>query len=189
MQVLFDLIQKIPAGWPRWLVLAAVVIAYFFFPDIVRKLRGKKKQKETLERLTQFLQIRKLLLDLEILQKEKNLSRFEFPGEARLLAELSEAEVVSEKSKEPVTYVGRLKFSLLGGAVFFLIATLLFAFGRFQEPASAWDTVKFLVRDLVFSVACGLLASFIPLGSQRASFVYGFTMPLAVVLLILTVTH
>ena len=100
MQVLFDLIQKIPAGWPRWLVLAAVVIAYFFFPDIVRKLRGKKKQKETLERLTQFLQIRKLLLDLEILQKEKNLSRFEFPGEARLLAELSEAEVVSEKSKD-----------------------------------------------------------------------------------------
>jgi hypothetical protein len=86
MEFAINLIQKIPAGWPRFATLAAIVAAYFFFPDFVRKLSRGQKEKEALERLTRFLQAKKLLLELETFQKEKNLSGFEFPGEARLLA-------------------------------------------------------------------------------------------------------
>jgi hypothetical protein len=63
MQFAIDLIQKIPAGWPRLAVLAAMVLAYFFFPDIVKKMSRGQMEKETLERMTRFLQVKKLLLE------------------------------------------------------------------------------------------------------------------------------
>jgi hypothetical protein len=91
MQFAIDLIQKIPAGWPRLATLAAILMAYFFFPDIFKNLSRGRKEKERLEQLMRFLQMKKLLLEIENLQKEKNLSGFEFPGEARLLAELKES--------------------------------------------------------------------------------------------------
>ena len=119
MDFAINLIQKIPAGWPRLATLAAIVMAYFFFPNIVKKVSGGQKEKEMLERMTRFLQVKKLLLELEVLQKEKNLSGFTFPGEARLLAELKEAAVEVAKSNEKISYVSRLKYSLLGAAVFF----------------------------------------------------------------------
>ena len=74
MDFAINLIQKIPAGWPRWATLAAIIAAYLFFPDIMKKLRGGQKEKAVLERLMQFLQVKKLLLELEVFQKEKNLS-------------------------------------------------------------------------------------------------------------------
>jgi hypothetical protein len=188
MEFAIDLIQKIPAGWPRWAVLAAIMLAYFFFPDIVKKLSRGRMEKETLERMTRFLQVKKLLFELETLQKEKNLSGFEFPGEARLLAELKEFSTSAEKSKEKIPYLGRLKYSLLGGMGFFLLTALLFFFDRFQET-TAFGAVKFLLQDLGFSAGCALLASCIPLGTLRTSFLYGLTMPLALVLLVFTVVH
>jgi hypothetical protein len=109
MQFAIDLIQKIPAGWPRLAILAAIVLAYFFFPDIFKNLSRSRKEKERLEQLTRFLQMKKLLLEIETLQKEKNLSGFEFPGEVRLLAELNESTSAVEKSNEKPPYVGRLK--------------------------------------------------------------------------------
>jgi|SRR6476661_6560265 hypothetical protein len=103
MEFAINLIQKIPAGWPRLATLAAIVLAYFFFPDIVKKLGTGEKEKETIARLMQFLQMKKLLFELEVLQKEKNLSGFEFPGEARLLAQLKEAATrwKSRKRRSP----------------------------------------------------------------------------------------
>jgi hypothetical protein len=189
MQFAIDLIQKIPAGWPRLATFAALLIAYFFFPDIFKNLGRGRKEKERLEQMMRFLQMKKLLLEIETLQKEKNLSGFEFPGEARLLAELNESATAVEKSKEKPPYVGRLKYSLLGGVVFFLLTAVVFVFEDRQKTLSVLETAKFLLRDLGFSVVCGLLASFIPLGTPRTSFLYGLTMPLALALLVLTVTH
>jgi hypothetical protein len=75
MEFAINLIQKIPAGWPRFATLAAIVAAYFFFPDFVRKLSRGQKEKEALERLTRFLQAKKLLLELETFRKRRI-----FPG-------------------------------------------------------------------------------------------------------------
>jgi len=188
MEFAINLIQKIPAGWPRFATLAAIVAAYFFFPDFVRKLSRGQKEKEALERLTRFLQAKKLLLELETFQKEKNLSGFEFPGEARLLAELKESATAEEKSKEKIPYLSRFAYSLMGGFFFFLLAALLFVIDHHQE-ATVLATARFLVRDVVFSAGCGLLGSLIPLGAHRASFLYGLTMPLAVALIFLIVTR
>jgi uncharacterized membrane protein len=188
MQFAIDLIQKIPAGWPRLAMLAAIIVAYFFFPDIFKKLTGGRKEKERLEEVMRFLQMKKLLLEIEALQKEKNLSGFEFPGEARLLAELKESATTHEKSKERTPYLSRLKHSLLGAVVFFLLTVLLWTFGHYRETTDL-GRVKFLLQDLGFSAGCGLLASFIPLGTTRTSFLYGLTMPFALALLVLTVTH
>jgi hypothetical protein len=47
MQFAIELIQKITAGWPRVLTLAAIILAYFFFPDIVKKLSGGQREKQT----------------------------------------------------------------------------------------------------------------------------------------------
>jgi hypothetical protein len=82
----------------------------------------------------------------------------------------------------------RLKHSLLGAAVFFLLTVLLWTFGHYQETTDL-GRVKFFLQDLGFSAGCGLLASFIPLGTTRTSFLYGLTMPFALALLLLTVTH
>jgi hypothetical protein len=103
MEFAINLIQKIPAGWPRLATLAAIVLAYFFFPDIVKKLGRGQVEKKALERMTRFLQVKKLLFELEVFQKEKNLSGFEFPGEARLLAQLKEAATrwKSRKRRSP----------------------------------------------------------------------------------------
>ena len=190
MQFVFDLIQKIPAGWPRWSILAAIVVGYFLVPNFGKKLRGREREKEALERLMRFLQLKKLLLDLEVLQKEKNLARFEFPGETRLLGELRESELAaSEVLPQTESYVGRLKYSFFGGTVFFLAAAILVAVNRSQEAASTWEIIKLLLWDLGFSAACALLASFIPFGTRHASFFYGLTMPFAIVLLFLVVTR
>jgi hypothetical protein len=187
MQFALELMQKIPVGWPRWTPLAAIVIVYCFFPSIARQLIGGRQEKETLDRITRFLQVKKLLLELEALQKEKNLVGCTCPGEAQLLAELQEAATAVEQAPETIPYVRRLQYSLLGGAVFFLLTTLLFIFGSF--PATAWGTATFLLRDVGLAAGCGLLASFIPLGTLRASFIYGLTLPLALALLVLTVTR
>ena len=136
----------------------------------------------------QFLQMKKLLFELEVFQKEKNLSGFEFPGEARLLAELKESATAVEKSKEKIPYLSRLEYSLMGGFCFFLVAALLFVIDHHQE-ATVLAMARFLLRDLVFSAGCGLLASLIPLGILRTSFLYGLTMPLAVALIFLIVTR
>jgi hypothetical protein len=189
MDFAINLIQKIPAGWPRFATLAAIIAAYLFFPDIMKKLRGGQKEKVTLERMMQFLQVKKLLLELEVFQKEKNLAGFDFPGEARLLAELKETAIAENKLNDKVPYLSRLKSSLLGGGTFLLLATLLFIFAPREEPASVQGTVEFLLGNLLFSAACGLLASFIPLGGLRASFLYGLTMPISLALLVLLVTH
>jgi hypothetical protein len=189
MDFAIDLIQKIPAGWPRFATLAAIIAAYLFFPDIMKKLRGGQKEKVTLERMMQFLQVKKLLLELEVFQKEKNLTGFDFPGEARLLAELKETAIAENKLNDKVPYLSRLKLSLLGGGTFLLLATLLFIFAPREEPASVQGTVEFLLGNLLFSAACGLLASFIPLGGLRASFLYGLTMPISLALLVLLVTQ
>jgi hypothetical protein len=188
MQFALDLMQKIPAGWPRWATLAAIVIVYFFFPTIAKQLIGGRQEKETLDRITRFLQVKKLLLELEALQKEKDLAGAMFAGEARLLAELQESATAVEQSPETIPYISRLQYSLLGGAVFFLFTALLFVFGSFPAT-TAWGTATFLLRDLGLTAGCGLLASFIPLGTLRASFIYGLTMPLALALLVLIVTR
>ncbi|HEX2932228.1 MAG TPA: hypothetical protein VHV54_21050 [Candidatus Binatia bacterium] len=187
MQFVIDLIQKIPAGWPRLLTFAALVAAYFLFPDLSRKLSGGAKEKQDLDRMMQFLQMKKLLLDIEVMKKEKNLTGMEFPGEARILAELKESGVAAAKSSEKITYWSRLSYSMLGGAVFFLLAALSFAFGHFHEHSSVLESTKFLLREFGFSAACGLVASFIPLGNRRTSFLYGLTMPLVLGLLILKI--
>src|SRR4030095_2031996 len=158
MEFAIDLIQKIPAGWPRWAMLAAIIAAYFFFPDIVKKLGRGEKEKETIARLMQFLKLKRLLVELEVFQKEKNLPGFEFPAEARLLAELKESATAVEKSKEKIPYLSRLAYSLMGGFCFFLLAALLFVIDHHQE-ATVLATARFLVRDLVFSAGCGLLGS------------------------------
>jgi len=189
MDFAIGLIQKIPAGWPRFATLVAIILAYCFFPDLIKKLRGGQKEKVTLERLMQFLQMKKLLLELEVFQKEKNLSGFDFPGEARLLAELKETAIAEKKLNDKVPYLSRLKWSLLGGGTFLLLVTLLFIFAPREEPASLQGTAEFLLGNLLFSAACGLLASFIPLGGLRASFLYGLTMPISLALLVLIVTH
>jgi hypothetical protein len=188
MEFAIAMIQKIPAGWPRLALLAAILIAYFLFPDLVKNLSRGRRDKEALETLTRFLQIKKLLCEIQAFQKEKNLSGFEFPGESRLLAELNESTTAVEESKEKITYLSRLKYSMMGAAVFFLVAALLFVFDHHQETTTL-GTAKFLLRDLVFSAGCGFLASVIPLGALRTSFLYGLTMPLAVTLLYLIVKH
>ena len=76
-----------------------------------------------------------------------------------------------------------------GGGVSLLLAALLFIFAPREEPASVQGTIEFLLGNLVFSAACGLLASFIPLGALRASFFYGLTMPISLALLFVIVTH
>jgi hypothetical protein len=38
MEFAIAMIQKIPAGWPRLALLAAILIAYFLFPDLVKNL-------------------------------------------------------------------------------------------------------------------------------------------------------
>lgn len=186
MQFAIDLVQKIPAGWPRWAALGAIAITYLFFPNLVKKLGGARQEKEILERLTRFLQVKKLLLELQVFQREKDIPGFEFPGEARLMAELKESYAAVEKSKVKIPYVTRLQYSLVGSMAFFLLTLTAFFFDRFQE-AAALETVKFLLGDLSFSIACGLVASLISLGTLRSSFFYGLTMPLAITLLILLV--
>jgi flagellar motor component MotA len=49
MQFAIDLIQKISAA--GLLTLGAVVLAYFFFPDVVKKLSGVEKEEERLEEI------------------------------------------------------------------------------------------------------------------------------------------
>jgi hypothetical protein len=66
--------------------------------------------------------------------------------------------------------------------------SLLFVIDHHQE-ATVLATAKFLMRDLVFSAGCGLLASLIPLGILRTSFLYGLTMPMAVALIFSIVTR
>jgi|SoiMethySBSTD1v2_1073268.scaffolds.fasta_scaffold49109_5 hypothetical protein len=186
MQFVIELIQKIPAGWPRLLTFAALVVSYFLFPDLSKKLSGGAKEKQDLERMMQFLQMKKLLLDIEVLKKEKNLSGIEFPGEARILAELKESGVATAKSPEKISYLGRLSYSLLGGFVFFLMAALFFAFGRLHEQLSVLESAKFLLKEFGFAALCGVLASLIPMGNRRASFLYGLTMPLVLGLVVLS---
>lgn len=167
MQFVIELIQKIPAGWPRLLTFAALVVSYFLFPNLSKKLSGNAKEKQNLERMMQFLQMKKLLLDLEVLKKEKNLSVIEFPGEARILAELKESGVAAAKSPEKkISYLGRLGYSLLGGFVFFLIAALFFAFGRFHEQSSVLDSAKFLLREFGFLCAVWLTRLLHPIGKS-----------------------
>ena len=151
MDFAIDLIQKIPAGWPRFATLAAIIAAYLFFPDIMKKLRGGQKEKVKLERMMQFLQVKKLLLELEVFQKEKNLAGFDFPGEARLLAELKETAIAENKLNDKVPYLSRLESSLLGGGTFLLLATLLFIFEknlrRFRgQPSFFWAICCFRQR-------------------------------------------
>jgi hypothetical protein len=188
MQFAIDLMQKIPAGWPRLATLAAIVATYFFFPSLVKRLFGGQQEKETLDRMTRFLQVKKLLLELEALQKEKNLAGWEFPGEARLLAALQESATAVPQAPETIPYVRRLQYSLLGGAAFFLGTTLLFVFDP-SHATTASGTAKFLLRDVGLAAGCGLLASLIPWGTLRASFLYGVTMPLSLALLVLTVAR
>ena len=133
--------------------------------------------------------MKKLLFDLEVLKKEKNLSGIEFPGEAKILAELQQSGVAGDKLQEKLSYLGRLQYSLIGGLILFLVAALFFYFGRFQEQTSLGDSAKFLLREFGFSAVCGLLASLIPLGNRRAIFLYGLTMPLVVGLLVLDITR
>jgi hypothetical protein len=133
----------------------------------------------------QFLQMKKLLFELEVFQKEKNLSGFEFPGEARLLAELKESATAVEKSKEKIPYLSRLAYGR-----FLLLSTRSSAFRH--RPSSRGDGLGYgqvSCGDLVFSVGCGLLASLIPLGTLCTSFLYGLTMPLAVALIFSIVTR
>ena len=187
MEFAIGLIQKIPAGWPRLMVLGVIVLAYFFCPDIAKKIKGGQKEKEMLERITRLLQVKKLMFEVEALQKEKNLAGFELPWETRLLADLKEPEV-RDKSTEKISYVMRLKYSLLGGAIFFLLTALVFTLSKLQEATAAGSLI-FILRDLSFAAACALLASLIPLGTLRTSLVYGLTMPLAVTLLFLTIVR
>ena len=133
MQFALELMQKIPAGWPRWATLAAIVIVYFFFPSITNQLIGGRQEKETLDRTMRFLQVKKLLLELEALQKEKNLAGCTFPGEARLLAELQEAATAVAQAPETIPYMSRLQYSLLGGAVFFSSRLSCFSSAPFQR--------------------------------------------------------
>ena len=55
----------------RYNSLVAIILAYCFFPDLIKKLRGGQKEKVTLERLMQFLQMKKLLLESKFFRKRK----------------------------------------------------------------------------------------------------------------------
>lgn len=90
--------------------------------------------------------------------------------------------------REKSLTLAALACSLMRGFCFFLLAALLFVIDHHQE-ATVLATARFLVRDLLFSAGCGLLGSLIPLGTHRTSFLYGLTMPLAVVLIFLIVTR
>ena len=107
---------------------------------------------------------------------------------ARLLAALQESAPTAASALAPIPYGRRLLYSLLGGAVFVLLTTLLVVMDPSHAPL-AGGMVTFLVRDVGLAAGCGLLASCIPSGTLRASFLYGLTMPLALALVVVTVAH
>ena len=125
MQFIIQLIQKIPAGWPRWSTLIAIVIAYFLFPGIVKKLGRHKMEKALVTEITQYLQLKKLYFEVQVLKKEKDLPDFEFPGEKKLRTKLSELNEESEQPKSGLIYRERFKYRMLGAATFLLITIVL----------------------------------------------------------------
>ena len=180
MSFALDLIQKIPAGWPRFMILVAVAGGYFLFPSIFKKMSRDRKRKEELALLIQFLQAKKLIFETRALQREKNLEDFQFPGEIRLMDELMKPTQVLQPSRETMPYRRRLLFALLGSVIFLLLTTLL-AYDRF-EGKSGMEVLLFILKNTGTSLGCGLIASFFPLRSALSSAFYGFTMPFALVL-------
>jgi hypothetical protein len=188
MQFAIELMHQIPAGWPRLATLAAIVLAYCCFPSLLRQLVGRQQEKETLERLMRLLQVKKLLLELAALQQEKHLAGYAFPSEARLLAALQDSATAVATAPGPLPYVRRLAYSLLGGAAFLLCTTLLFVCSP-SHATTPWATATFLLRDAGLAAGCGLLASLLPWGTPRASVLSGVTMPLALALLVVTLSR
>jgi hypothetical protein len=152
------------------------------FPGIAKKLGRHKMEKELVTEITQYLQMKKLYFEVQALKKEKDLPDTEFPGEKSLRAKLDELNEEAAQPKSGLIYGERFKFSMLGAATFFLVTLLL-------GLISGHSQLKPILIDLGFSTACGLLASFIPIGNKRTSFLYGLTIPIPLVVLYLILTH
>jgi hypothetical protein len=125
MQLMMQLMNNIPTGWPPWSILIGIIIVYFLFPGLAKKLGRQHLEKDLVAEINQYLQMKKLYFEVQALKKEKDLPDVEFPGEKRLRAKLSELNEVAERSKSELIYIDRLKYNMMGASAFFVTTMMI----------------------------------------------------------------
>lgn len=178
MEIVFQVLKHLPAGWPRIAVLVGIGLL-FFFPELRRRLTQRHNDKDRVDRVTRLLELRKLELTVVEL-KEKHPDALNVAIDSQIEELFSEAQqanepLISIELPEQVSWVERLKFSLVGSFALMIIGGIaLWLSGRFLGGD---DAVKVILIELGLAILCGLLASAIPCRSRWECVFRGFLLP------------
>ena len=171
MEIVFQIIEHLPSGWPRIAVLAALG-TLFFLPEMRRKVTWHLSDKERFDRARQLLELRQLEIEVKELQAQHPESKNELLDMEikALLHEVPKESLAPER----IAWPDRFRYAMSGSFSLMVLGTLaLWQSGKFVDKSA----LHVISVELGYAVASGLLASAIPSRHAWECVFRGFLIP------------
>ena len=175
MEILGQLLMKIPEGWPRAVVLF-VVVAIYAFPTLRGHVSRRERQRSELEHLRRVLEVKKLVAELEVLGQSHDLGELGPGAEAGQLRRLLRGRETEAADDSPLPFSIRLQPALAGSVLIAAFPVMAVLFGGMRPPS----LTLFVAREVIAVLVGTLVATLIPAARRRQSFLYGLLLPVAV---------
>lgn len=115
MEIVGQLLSRIPEGWPR-VVAFLVVLAIYALPTLRGQVSRRERQRPELEHLRRVLEVKKLMAELEVLGRSHDLGDLAPRAEADRLRRLVR-ERDPEADDSPLPFIARLQPAFAGSLV------------------------------------------------------------------------
>jgi len=182
MDFVIEALHKTTSAGERWLVLVAVMllIAGFRFYMVRRK---EKYELESMRKLQMGLEIKKLLLEIELMELEIRFHASDLINIPRIQVQEDYEKAIKLVSVPKLGWPDKMLFGLLGSFVFLLSIVLFYMFSNLEAlQKNPYNYVSF-TKELMISILCGTGVGLIPGTHWWDYFFYGLGLPVFLLLL------
>jgi len=177
MDTVIEILQQTTTTWSRWLIFLIVGLLFAG----IRWNEVQKKQRDelaTMKKLQIALEIKKLLLEIELMELAIRAHASELINIPRIRLQEGDKTIPKSSSPLPMLWPDKMIHGLLGSFFFLLVIVLLYLITNMEEMQNdPYNYVSF-TKELVISIICGAGVTMIPGNKGWEFFFYGFSLPM-----------
>ncbi len=182
MDFAMEVLHSTTSVGERWLVLVAAMLLITGFRFYIVR-RKEKYELESMRKLQMGLEIKKLLLEIELMELEIRFHASDLINIPRIQIQEDYEKAIKLVSAPKPGWPDKMLFGLLGSFVFLLSIVLFYMFSNLEAlQKNPYNYVSF-TKELMISIICGTGVVLIPGTHQWDYFFYGFGFPVLLLLL------
>lgn len=182
MDTAIEILQQTTTTWTRWLIFLAITLMFFGI-RFYEQWRKHREETDTMQKIQTTLKIRKLLLEIELIEMGLKYQDFDkmLP---RIQLKNNPPATGNRTPSTSLFWHDKVIYGLLGSLFFLIVLVLLYLFIHLHElQMNPYSYVPF-TRELFITLICGAGVALIPGKKGQDFFFYGFIAPMLLTLLL-----